>query len=121
MTSGPAIKRRLLRGVVMYPVMVAGIYVVGRLVANGGAWLGFALITAAVLTTLFIVLPGRGEAHDPATEVLYLSVQMTTWWTFGLFHRWAGDGVDWLLYWLVALAIFAERLGEVHRWQPPEQ
>lgn len=120
-TSGTEFGRRLLHGLLMYPVVVAGIYVVGRLVTDGGEWFLFALITGTILTVLFVILPGTGKPHNPAMEILYLSIQMTTWWTFGLFHRWAGDGTDWLLYWLVAAAIFAQRLGAVRRWEPPPE
>ena len=101
--------------------MVAGIYVIGRLMQDGGDWLGFALVAAAVLTVLLIVLPGDGTPHDPPTEVTYLAVQMTTWWAFGFIFRWSGHDFDWLLYWLVALAILVERLVEVQRWQPPPE
>lgn len=121
MTPGSAFGRRLVHGLLRYPVMVAGIYVIGRLMADGGEWLVFSLAAAAILTAALIILPGSGKPHDPAMEILCLSVQMTTWWTFGLFHRWAGTGTDWLLYWLVAIAIFAERLMAVRRWQPPPE
>jgi hypothetical protein len=100
--------------------MVAGIYVICRLMEDGGDWLGFALVAAAILTVVFVALPGDERPHDPATEITYLSVQMTAWWIFGFIHRWSGAGFDWLLYWLVALAILVERL-EVRRWEPPPE
>lgn len=119
MTSGARFGRRVIHGVTMFPVMVAGIYVIGRLMTDGGDWLGFSLATASIVTVVLILLPGDARAHDPPIEVLYLAVQMTTWWTFGFIFRWSGHGIDWLLYWLVAAAIFAERLTEVHRWEAP--
>lgn len=121
MTPRTALGRRVLRGVTRYPVMVAGIYVIGRLMQDGGDWLGPALMIAAILTGVLSILPGDQGAHDPPTEITYLSVQMTTWWIFGFIYRWSGSGLDWLLYWLVALAIVAERLVAVQVWQPPPE
>jgi hypothetical protein len=119
MTTGSPIRRRLVHGLTMYPVMVAATYVVGRLVTNGGEWLAFALIFSAALTAVLVILPGAAVPHDPPAQILHLAIQMTAWWIFGAFHRWAGEGTDWLLYWLVALVLITYRFVEVRRWEEP--
>jgi len=118
-TNRLSFPRRVLNELAAFPVVVAGIYVAGRLLFGGDQWLRVALIVAAIWMVLMIILPGAHEEPDPPTRVLQLAVSLTTWCIIGFIGRWRGTGLDWLLWWFVAIAMATVQLLKASRWKEP--
>ncbi len=121
MTDRISFRRRALNELAAFPVVVAGTYVTGRLLFGGEGWLPFALRIGVVWVVVLMILPGGEREPDPPHRVLQLAVSLTSWCIVGFIGRWRGTGLDWLLWWFVAIAMATVQLLKASRWKDPER
>ncbi len=120
MTARRPFVRRVIDELAAFPVVVAGTYAAGRLLFGGAGWFSLALLIGTIWAVMMMILPGGTTEPDPPHRVLQLAVSITTWWIIGFIGRWRGSGLDWLLYWLVMIAMIAVQLIKASRYKEPD-